>query len=232
MRPHGAPVQTQNGSIAAPTRFTDAESGFPGLGRRLWLLNPATNGTVMHVFSIDPATWGGAFTINNVSDATGSGDIDVYFYSNLGSAEFPGATDVVTLAEYDTGGPGEVGFVPAGATRAIAFTANAVKATFTYTGYSAPVIALGTDTLDVTVPAGATVVWRNATGDYSYVRHVPSTANGKRLFDSSPGTATGLRNGERFSFTFENPGTYTYETSVGTGTVTVGPGPGAGAPAT
>jgi plastocyanin len=119
--------------------------------------------------------------------------------------------------------------VPEGATKAIVFTADAVNATFSYAGYRAPVVELGIDSLDLTVPAGATVQWLNKTADYSYVRHTP--AAGKTLFDSSPKAGTGLRVGDTFSHTFTEVGTFPYATSTGTGTITVIEGPGVGAPA-
>lgn len=229
--PSGEKVQEVRGSIAAPTRFTNGTQGFPGLGRRAYLLNPATNGSVMYVFDVDPGTWGGAFVIDGVTDATGSADLDIYLYENFGTAEFPGATDVVSLAEYDTPAPGEVGFIPPGTRKAIVFTANGVNSTFTYTGYSPPVVQLGAAaSLDLTVPAGAFVVWENQTGNYAFVRHLPEDGQ-EALFDSSPEPATGIANGARFSTRFADPGTYRYETSVGIGTVTVTEGPGSGAPA-
>lgn len=224
--PLGEELQTVVGTIAAPTRFTDGEGGFPGLGRRLWLLSPATNGSVMYVLDIDPETWGGQFVIDSVTDATGSGDMDIYLYQNLGSAEFPGATDVLTLAEYDTGGPGETGFIPFGTKRAIVFTANAVQSTFTYHGFTMPTLSIASGG-DLTIPAGGYVEWVNDTNDYSFVRHnKPAPA-----FNSSPGVASGLRKGETFTHQFEQTGVFPYITSAGSGTITVVPGPGPGTPA-
>jgi len=224
--PLGDEVQTVAGSIAAPTRFTDGEGGFPGLGRRLYLVNPATNGTVMYVIDVDEASWGGQFVIDTVTDATGSGDIDVYLYEDLGGLD-TGGTGVVTLAEYDTGGPGETGFIPPGTKKAIVFTANAVQSTFVYHGFSMPTISIASGPLDLTVPAGAFVGWRNDTGDYSFVRH--NATNPK--FNSSPGPGTGIRVGEVFTHQFDTTGVFPYTTSTGTGTITVVSGPGPGTPA-
>ena len=82
------------------------------------------------------------------------------------------------------------------------------------------------------MPLGAIVGWRNNTGDYSYVRHLPASTKQAPLFNSSPGVATGLRNGEVFTFQFDEAGTYRYETTTGIGTITVtDDGPGIGAPA-
>ncbi len=225
--PLGAEVQTVNGSIAAPTRFTDTENGFPGLGRRLWLANPATNGTVMYVFDVAQETWGGQFVIDTVADATGSGDMDVYLYEALGGLDTAG-TGVVTTAEYNTGGPGETGFIPPRTKYAIVFTPNAVRSTFTYHGFSMPQLSI-TGGGDLTVPAGAFVGWVNDTADYGFVRH--DVAKGQPAFDSSPGPATGLRKGEMFTHQFVDKGTFRYVTSGGTGTITVVDGPGPGTPA-
>lgn len=225
--PVGDEWQNVSGSIALPTRFTDATGGWPGLVRKAYQASGDTNGVIGYVFSVDPETWGGPFVLGDVTDATGAGNLDVFFYSHMGDAG--GADAPVTVGEYQsTANKGEAGFVPQGATKAIVFTPDAVNATFNYTGYIAPVIDLGIESLDLTVPAGATVNWLNKTADYSYVRHTP--ASGKVLFDSSPKPGTGLRVGDTFSHTFSAPGTYVYETSAGTGTITVTDGPGVGTP--
>lgn len=224
--PLGEEVQTVPGSIAAPTRFTDGEAGFPGAGRRAYLVNPATNGTVMYVVNVDEASWGGQFVIDTVADATGSGDIDLYFYEELGGLDNAG-TGVVTTAEYDTGGPGETGFIPPGTKYAITFTPNAVRSTFTYHAFSMPKISIASGQLDLTVPAGAFVGWVNDTSDYSFVRHTAT----KPQFDSSPGPASGIRKGEVFTHQFVSTGTFPYTTSTGSGTITVVEGPGPGTPA-
>ena len=224
--PLGDETQTVPGTIAAPTRFTDGEGGFPGAGRRAYIVNPATNGTIMYVFDVDEATWGGQFVIDTVADATGSGDLDVYLYKSLGTLSTGTDPDVVTLAEYDTGGPGETGFIPPGTKKAIVFTPNAVRASFTYHGFTAPTISI-TSGGDLTVPAGAFVNWVNDTADYSFVRHNAA----KPVFNSSPGPASGLRKGEVFTYQFNDKGTFAYVTSAGSGTITVVDGPGPGTPA-
>ena len=225
--PVGEEWQNVSGSIALPTRFTDATGGWPGLVRRVYQASADSNGVIGYVFNVDPETWGGPFVLGDVVDQTGAGNLDVYFYSHMGDA---GGTDApVSVGEYQTANKGEIGFVPEGAVKAVVFTPDAVNATFNYTGYTAPVIDLGVESLDLTVPAGATVNWLNKTLDYSYVRHTP--AAGKALFDSSPKAGTGLRVGDTFSYIFATPGTYPYQTSTGTGTITVTDGPGAGTPA-
>ena len=234
--PPGEEFETVAGSIALPTRFPDSanpgkvDEGYPGLVRRAYQASILTNGVIGFVINIDPATWGGAFVIGDVADQTGAGNLDVYFYQTMGDAG--GQEAPITVGEYATDGKGEVGFVPEGATKAIVFTPDAVNATFNYTSYTAPVIEIGRDALDMTVPAGATVAWNNATTEYSYVRHTP--ASGPALFDSSPKAGTGIRAGDTFTHLFDTPGTYTYQTTNGasvlTGTITVTDGPGVGPP--
>lgn len=227
-------AQTVNGTIAAPTRFTDLEYGYAGLGRRLWLIAPQSNGLVSYTFPVDAASWGGAFEIKNVTDATGTPDLDIYFYRDLGNMPLLSTdSEACTLADYEVGGPGEKGFVPFGARKAIVFTPSAVNATFTYESRTMPTINIARDSLDMTVPFGAFVGWKNDTGDYSYVRHLPASTRDAPLFDSSPGVATGLRNGEVFNYQFDQPGKFRYETSTGIGTITVtDEGPGVGVPFT
>ena len=227
-----AEVQTVAGSVAAPTRFTDVNGGFPGLGRRLWLAAPQTNGVVSYIFDVSKESWGGSFQVKDVVDATNAGDLDIYFYSDMGNIPFAAQTGPIscTTAEYAAGGRGETGFIPPGSTRALVFTPDAVNATFKYVATDMPKVALSGGSLDFTIPAGGYVGFQNNTGDYSYVRHL-AAAGQERLFDSSPGTATGLRNGEVFTHRFEEAGTYRYETSTGIGTITVTEGPGSGVPA-
>jgi hypothetical protein len=223
------PVQTTPGSVKAPTRFTNPDQGYPGLGRRLWLAASASNGVVAQIIEVDPTTWGGAFEVGGVSDATGTADMGIYFYSNFGGLEpVAGPHDADSTAEYDTrAAGGEKGFIPFGSKKALVFTYNGVNSTFTYKGFAMPTINLAGGSLDLTIPSGGFVGWQNNTGDYSFVRHTAAAPE----FDSSPGTATGLRNGEVFSHQFTEVGTYKYTTSTGSGTITVVDGPGPGTPA-
>lgn len=226
------PAQTVAGTVAAPTRFTNPDQGYPGLGRRLYLANTALNGITAYVFAVDPATWGGAFDLGGVTDATNMADLGIYFYSDFGSIDptaGPGAA--VSTAEYDvTAVGGEKGYIPPGSTKGLVFMKTGAKAAFNYKAFPETTVSLAAGPLDVTVPSGAFVAWLNDTGDYAFVRHV--AADGEEvLFDSSPGVATGLRNGERFRHQFSELGTYTYETGTGAGTVTVVAGPGPGTPA-
>ena len=231
--PPGEEFETTPGSIALPTRFPDTadpgnvSAGYPGLIRRVYQASAATNGVIGFVIDIDPETWGGAFVLGDVTDQTGAGNLDVYFYKSMG--DVGGQEAPVTVAEYSTADKGETGFIPADANKAIVFTPDAINSTFNFTTYLAPVVSIGKTSLDLTVPAGATVEWLNSTTDYTFVRHVP--ASGKALFDSSPKAGTGLGVGESFSHQFDTVGTYTYQTSTGTGTITVIEGPGVGTPA-
>lgn len=205
------------GTIELPTRFIDGESGWPGLGRRVWLCSADTNGTIAYIFDVYAPSWGGPFVIDDVTDQTGEADLDVYFYEEFGDCG--GGAAPTTVGEFDSPEPGEFGFVPQGARKAVVFTANGVQSSFTYSAWSPPVIELGVEALDLTVHPGATVVWENQTDDYAYVRHTPES--GAPEFDSSPGTGTGIPVGATFSHRFSKAGVYTYVTPVGTGTITV-----------
>lgn len=230
-------VQTEAGSIAVPTRWTNPDQGFPGLGRRLWLLHPGTNGTAMYVVDVDPATWGGAFEVGDVTDATGQGDLDIYFYKDMGTIGAVLTSDPglpVSTAEYaNRGAGGETGFIPPGSTRAVVFTHNGVKSEFTYTATAMPRISLASGDLDLEVPDGAFVSWVNDTDDYAFVRREATAA--KMPFSSGTGPASGLRKGEVFTVQFTRKGSWTYsaghESDPMTGTITVVDGPGAGTPA-
>lgn len=179
-QPPGQEWQAVSGSIALPTRFIDGVGGWPGLVRKVYQASADTNGVIGYVFDVDPETWGGAFVLGDVKDQTGAGNLDVFFYSKMGDAG--GADAPVTVGEYQTANKGEVGFVPEGATKAVVFTPDAVDATFNYTGYTPAALSIGSGSPDLTVPAGATVVWTNNTTDYSFVRHTPAVGSrGVRL---------------------------------------------------
>lgn len=209
----GPTVQTYEGSFAAPTRFTDGEGGFPGLGRKVYLVAQAADGVVADVFDVAPRAVGGAFELGEVSDATGAGNLDVFFYGDLASAA---DGTPVTTGEFATpGAGGEKGFVPAGTRFAIVFSPDAVAPTFTFTATERPVVDLSTAS-DVVVPTGTTLGLRNDTGDYASLRHVAT----RPLLDrSAPGQ--GLLAGEVADVTFARAGDYLFESSVGTFTVTV-----------
>lgn len=131
------PITSLQGEIAAPTRFTDGTSGWPGLVRRTWLAAAGTNGTIGYVIKIDRDTWGGRFVIDQVDDLTGAADLDVYFYSDFGDVAGDAAPESPENSEFvaRTAG-GEEGIVPEFSTRAIVFTANGVMSTFRYQAFA------------------------------------------------------------------------------------------------
>lgn len=213
--PVGDTVQTYAGAFQAPTRFTDGESGFPGAGRKVYLVAQAADGVIADVFDVDPRAAGGSFELGNVKDATGAGNLDVFFYSDLASAA---DGTPVTVGEFATPGKGgEKGFVPAGTRYAVVFSPDAVQPTFGFTARQRPVVGLSA--LDgVTVPAGTTLGLRNDGADYASLRHVVSA--GKPLVDRS-GVGNGLRVGEVVDVVLAKAGSYVFETAGGRSTVTV-----------
>lgn len=225
----GEQVQRYSGAFLAPTRFTDVDSGFPGLGRRVFLASEAADGVTADVFPVDAASWGGAFDLGDVKDATGAGDLDVYFYADLGNIATQGVLPVTT-GEYDTAAAGEKGFVPAGSRYALVFSPNAVNPTFTFTAFSAPRVDLSA--LDgVSVPAGATLQVVNDSADFATLRHLPTEDQEDVLGEEFDGPGKALRAGESVAVTFSTAGDYVFRTASGTATVVVTDGPGVGTPA-
>jgi hypothetical protein len=206
-QPPGRLEQQEQGSIMLFTRFTDLEGGWPGLGRRVWLCSAASNGAIAHIFEVWEETWGGMFVIDNVDDATGEANIQVYFYEEFGDCG--GQAAPVTTGEFASNQPGEVGFVPDRTRKAVVFMPTGLNASFRYRGWAPPEIRLGQDSLDLTVVQGALVRWRNNTADYAYVRALDGS------FHSSPGTGTGIPVGSRWAHTFTQTGAFAYETPVG-----------------
>lgn len=211
--PAGATVQNYSGAFQAPTRFIDGESGFPGAGRKVYLVAQAADGLIADVFDVDPRAAGGSFELGNVKDATGAGNLDVFFYADLASAA---DGTPVTTGEFATrAAGGETGFVPAGTRYAVVFSPDAVGSTFTFTATERPVVDLSTVS-DLVVPAGTTIGFRNDTGDYASLRHV---SDRPVLDRSAPGG--GLLAGEVANVTFTKAVDHVFESSVGTFTVTV-----------
>ncbi|MFP5218665.1 MAG: hypothetical protein ACLGIG_02855 [Actinomycetes bacterium] len=210
--PAGTQVQSYDGAFVAPTRFTDGEGGWPGLGRKVYLAAQAADGVVADVFPVDPRAVGGRFELGNVADATGAGNLDVFFYGDMASVA---DGTPVTTGEFASPEPGESGFVPQGTEYAIVFSPDAVRPTFTFTAFSRPVVDL--TALDgVTVVAGTTLGVLNDTGDYASFKH----ASTRPIIDRSA-TGDWLRVGEVVDVTLARAGTYVFESSVGTATVTV-----------
>lgn len=201
------------GSIQFPTRFTDGEGGWPGLVRRTWLCSADTNGTIGYVADVYPESWGGYFTTYDIADETGSGDLDVFFYSEFGDCG--GAAAPVTLAEFQNDGP-ESGFVPEGATKAVFFTAEGVGMTFTYEDFEPPVLSIGDeDAPDLTVRPGTTVVFTNSGSDYLLLESAG-------LGIDRAGQGQGIPIGDSFRVTVPTtPDAYAYSANGVTGTITV-----------
>ena len=203
----GPAVQEVTGTVAVPNP-TKAAQNVTRHNRSAGLLGPETNGVVGWFFDVDPATWGGSFTLTT---ATAGADWDVLFYSDPGTLN---ATPAATAEFVDSVGDGEAGLVPMGTTHALVYPAGAPNADFAYVGHAPVQVQIGVHALDVTVPAGGAVTWVNRTGDYTFV-------DGGTTFSSGTGPGTGIPVGKSFTATFGRTGTYAYSTSVGTGTVTV-----------
>jgi hypothetical protein len=209
--PAGPTVQTYNGAFQAPTRFIDGESGFPGAGRKVYLVAQAADGVIADVFPVEAKAVGGSFELGNVKDLTGAGNLDVFFYAELASAA---DGTPVTTGEFATADKGEKGFVPQGTRFAVVFSPNAVQPTFTFTAQQRPVVDL-TTVGDLEVPVGTTLGIRNDTGDYATLKHVSD----KPVLDRSQ-TGRGLLAGEVVDVVFGKAETYVFEGSAGTFTVT------------
>jgi plastocyanin len=221
-------VQETNGSVLLLTRFTDGEGGFPGVARRLYQHAHELNGIVGYVFALDETTWDGRFelSVTGQQNPPGDADLGIYLYKDLGDGGNAAAT---TTAEYDVRAPGgEQGFIPPDSYYAIVFMSRGLNVSFTYKGFTAmgvEVSEAGYAPADVTVKAGATVVWENVGQEF----HSVSGAT----FDSSPTLKHPLIPGASFSHQFTEVGDYPYHDKFGTatGVVHVEPGPGAGTPA-
>lgn len=205
--PAGVAAQTVSGTIRVPNP-TKAAANVTRHARTAGLIGAGTDGVVSYFFSVDPATVGGEFTLTTTA---AGGDYDIIFYSHPGTiTDGPAAT-----AEYvGTAGTGEAGIIPVGTTKALIYPAAGVNTDFTYTGYSVPKIAIGTDSLDLTIRAGGSVTWVNETADYTFV-------NGGEAFSAGIGAGKGIPIGGTFTASLAEPGVYPYSTSAGAGTITV-----------
>jgi plastocyanin len=242
-------VQSVTGTIMFPTRFTsysvppnpdttraELENGWPGLVRRGYVAAAASNGVIGYVFPVDSATWLGRFELAvNSEAATPDGvdkaDLGIYFYSHLGDAA--GQATPVTVAEYERRAlGGEEGFIPPGSNYGIVFMSRGANVAFSYTGYM-PMAVEVTDTgyraADITVKAGAWVVWENISQNY----HSVTGTGTKPAFDSSPKANQPIIAGGSFVHRFTQVGDFPYFDRYGTatGVVHVVPGPGEGTPA-
>lgn len=207
--PVGESVQSFSGTILVPNPTKAAQNVTRHI-RSAGLIARQSNGVVGWFFTVDPATIGGEFRLTP-GDATI--DYDIIFYSDPGTLnDAPTAS-----AEFLGAAPGEVaGVIPQGTTDAIIYPTSGVNTAFSYAGYSVPTISIGVDPLDLTIPAGVTVRFINATSDYTFIK-IP-----KIQLQAGVGPGKGIPIGATYDVTeLTTPGTYPYETSVGFGTITV-----------
>lgn len=115
-------AQEESGMVILPTPHPqDPNVCFQGVGRRI---NMATQGAVSGpfgaIFDIDEATWGGKFKLTG-SGATGTEDVDLYFFGTFGDiAADPTMNSPTIFATYqERNTEGEVGTVPPESTKAI-----------------------------------------------------------------------------------------------------------------
>lgn len=219
--PAPAPLlaQTVEGEILLPTRFPlgDIErQPHNGLARAAWVCTSKTNQVIAEVFTVPGGSWGGTFAIDQVSDSTGEGIVDLYFYTSFGDCL--GTAEPARTGRFVSDDVAKSGTVPPGTIGAVAVTHNGVGTTFRYRAWEAPRLSLG-GPLDLTVVQGNVVTWVNDTEDRQVVRHMPIA--GEPRFDSSPKPNSEIPVDGRFSHTFDTRGAFPYETATGTGTITV-----------
>lgn len=206
--PLGTPKQTVSGTVAVPNPTKAAQIVSRHM-RSTIFVGAQTNGAVSWFFKVDPATWGGEFTLTTpAADA----DYDLILYSDPGSILDAASASAEFLG---SSGTGERGLIPAGTTYAVVYPAAGVNTAFTYVGRMAPEIALGADALDLEIPLGGTVRWVNRTADYAFVR---GEVEG---FDSGTGAGRGIPVEGSYAYTFTEPGAFAYTSSAGAGTITV-----------
>ena len=234
-------VQTVNGNVKFLSRFTDGSRGFPGLARRLWLVNQGTNGLFGYAFEIDPSARGGRFALKLIDDKTGEADLGVYLYSWFGNLEgvgvgTTGAANATSVAEYDAVGKGgEIGGIPEDAKLALVFMKNGLDANFEFKAFSSPqvdITSTGFSPADLTVQAGSTVVWTNVDeafhGVTSHKAFTGEEGEEVPMFTSGTKATQPIGEGGTFKFRFTEAGTYTYfdRFTGATGSVTVTGSPG------
>lgn len=199
-------VQDQLGSVAAPVAVVAR------VPRTLALTDRSTNGLTGFAFDVDPATVGGPFTLDVAGDPTGQGDLQIGFYSSLGTAADPASVAGEFINERVGG---EAGFVPEGAKVALVYLNVGAQVSFDYTATPPVGLALSAASLDVTVPKGQALKWTNDTQETLTVVAVEG-ADGFPLFDSGE-----LAPGASFTVPLTEAGAYAYRVGARTGTVTV-----------
>lgn len=130
-----ATYQKVEGSVAMMLPFyNDLDACYTGAHRRIAVLSQEqVNGDVGYHFDVDPGTANRNFKLE-VTGGMGEVDLDITFYSELGTTEQ--ATDTgyapynVSFEERTPGG--EAGIVPPDMTKAIVCMWNGQNATFTY----------------------------------------------------------------------------------------------------
>lgn len=193
------------GEVAAPVALVAR------VPRTLALTDRSTNGLTGFAFDVDPATVGGPFTLKETADATGLGDLQIGFYSDLGTVDQP----AVVAGEFLGAGDGEQGYVPEGAKVALVYLASGADVAFGYAARPPVAVALSATDLDLTLAKGEAVRWTNDTAGVLSVVAAPD-ADGGSAFDSGE-----LQPGAAFTQPFPDAGTFAYTVGDRTGTVTV-----------
>ncbi|MCW2606731.1 MAG: hypothetical protein JWO60_1424 [Frankiales bacterium] len=197
--------QTVAGSVAAPVALVAR------VPRTLAVTDRSSNGLTGYAFDVDPATVGGPFALDVADDPTGLADLQIGFYSSLGSASEAGTV----AGEFIGADASEKGYVPEGAKVALVYLANGAQVGFDYTATPPASLGLSAADLDLTVAKGSAVRWTNdTTGVLSVVG--PLDADGVATFESGD-----LEPGASFTQPFPDAGTYAYTVGDRTGTVTV-----------
>lgn len=203
--PLPAAEQKQVGSVAAPVALVAR------VPRTLALTDRSSNGLTGFAFEVDPATIGGPFALKVTSDPTGQGDLQIGFYSSLGTAQEPGTVTGEFLTEAKGG---EKGYVPEGTKTVLVYLNVGAQVGFSYAAQAPVGVALSGE-LDVTLPAGQAVRWTNDTDAPLIVASTPD-AFGFSDIDSGE-----IAPGATFSAAFPAAGTVGYTAGGRSGTITI-----------
>lgn len=132
--------QEESGTVVLPGASPNAGEGcWQGYARRFWVVSSgATSGPFGSVFEVDKTTWNGKFELAVTGGATGSEDLDLHFFLDLGKLDpgDPAMQNTSQSTSYQTAAAGgEEGTVPAGATSALICLrpATGANAEWTYT---------------------------------------------------------------------------------------------------
>lgn len=201
----GAPLAEQSvvGTITAPV-----PSNVTGVPRRAALASAATNGLIGHYFPVDQSTVGGTFDLAKGADPTGTGDLNIVFYSNAGDVAQGAPTAAGEFYGADIGG--EKGIVPEGAKTGLVFISGGARVGFTYKAVPATLVSLAGSSLDATVVKGAPVRFLNDT------RAPLTVVSDTNVFDTGE-----LAPGGAASVVVETAGRYPFAVGNRTGVLTV-----------